>query len=921
MRPKRDRPSAATDRAHPRLARAIDHLASPASLVAFATAVLMLLLSFAQWGDPTFLPRFAPDAKSALGLMWQVHAGFLAIGFAGLTIASQVYADSPMATGVARRAILGEVRIGRILADGLVCNLLIAVGAIWLTTDAAVLLLFVLACAPTVGLIVQGYARLGSLYSDPAAVDLLIGVSLSEEVVKAVRLTDARAAEAAKLTGNFVDTGVLLETPATEFRRIDIQHLRGAVTVRNIRTETLRLAVDELNRWAPPGFIASTTQASPHPSQPESLTRPRILMMVRPYRKLRPRAVMFSIIGDDLTHIEAATIERVRALLLSAVEYEADSFVDAEERILREVNAVQDSANEALVSGAYKRAARAFELLERANEEGWAVAGPGGTQFMDTSRRDWLVMPFAELEWAVGASTPAAGLLIDSAISRSIRAANDDNFDRFVADLMSFQRLWTSALESTDVGSDRSLERLMVAVQNLAEFVVGRESSKAAYREACVWVLVNFAKEASDGARHKIAKRTVDYLIRLFRFSNAEDGSLAAVRSGQLALAGWILLRRSKGYLVDDQLLATLVGGFSRTDVLVSRDHLHESSSPASGWQWWESQGSLALDAHVVEISGYVDIAAAIAYVKGHGPVDVPPSERTASDAGRISRAITGVDPELWAALSIQSNNLGYAVSSLERLVEQWQSAENLRLAQAPVSIERVLKFREAFAAAMNGPTRLADYFEAAADESIPPGIERRVLGLNSYVPKHYFVEEVFNSTYADPSDLGSNFARAMLAGEESGVVEALYGLTDDPVETTLSSLLGLLGDLERSEDFVLIVSFAGSDSGSWWAFSRAVNEAAVRVLRVDMGDGRDFDALLVDTKNSLRVRRTAEQKTGLSPVADTHISVGVFDDAPEGDAPHARVEIGELTQTWSVDSPVVRRFRIALEEDEPPVA
>lgn len=877
-------------------------------LLATGSALTLLLVLFAQFGQPEFLPQFSPDADEALGLMWQVHAGFLAIAFAGLTIASQVYADSPLAAGTARRAILAELRVGRLLSVGLTGNLLIAVAAIWLPTDAAVLLMFSTAFLISVGYTVRSYLTLGSLYSDPASVDQLIGMSLDGEVKKAAEVSSEQEKAAERLSLEFLSAGVLLEAPPFRTNRRDVIHSRNIATISAIRIDVLRVAVEEFERLTAGDLVASETPQPTELTAAETAPRPRIVMYARPFRKLRSRTVLFSLYGDGLDKIPVGEMERVLSMLRSAVMFESEPYIGPEDRILWEMRAVQDAAREAFGTGALNRASRAIALLERANDVGWSIAAPGGAPAMNSDRRDWLLMPFADLEWSSGNLHGSAGLLIDSAISRSIKAVKDDDFDRFISDLVSFQRIWASALDTVD-SSESVLDRILVALQNLAEFVVGGDEAHQEFRESCVWAFAHLVKESVDRDRHRAARRAADYLIRLYRYNQSKGVSQTHVEGARLALAAWLLLRRSSGKTIDGDLLNMLVDLSGSTTILRARSYLDHVGSPISRWEWWESQESRSLDVNVVEITRYADLATAVALVKRPGPL---PNAATESDvylASRVSDELGNIDNELSLMLRLPGNNVAIR-SALERIVDRWRAAEANQLAAQPIAGGQTEMFRESIAAAMDGPTRLADSFIRSDGQTSQQRTERGVIGLNVFVPRQFFVDSASAGSFADPSQLGGEFARAMLAGEEAKLLGVLDSLSEPKRETSLEEFGALLADVAEDDDFLVLRSFNVVDFGFWADLAKVVASAEIELVAVDLGPDRDFDVLLVSKTRSIEVLRTPEEKEGMEPIGDTGVSCGVFDDVPAEGDPKVRVEVGELLEI-SVVGQGVEAFRL----------
>lgn len=90
--------------------------------------------------------------------------------------------------------------------------------------------------------------------------------------------------------------------------------------------------------------------------------------------------------------------------------------------------------------------------------------------------------------------------------------------------------------------------------------------------------------------------------------------------------------------------------------------------------------------------------------------------------------------------------------------------------------------------------------------------------------------------------------------------------------------------------------------------YSTEFRDALARVIHVEtaMLDG---EAILFDRRTTLVSSRKPEEKEGLTPVGETSIALGVFEDVHGGDEPQVRVETGEYFVVWPGDAPRMFRF------------
>ena len=112
--------------------------------------------------------------------------------------------------------------------------------------------------------------------------------------------------------------------------------------------------------------------------------------------------------------------------------------------------------------------------------------------------------------------------------------------------------------------------------------------------------------------------------------------------------------------------------------------------------------------------------------------------------------------------------------------VSKWDAAEDDRLAQEPLSQDKIAALQAALRETLAAEQRLASEIPTVADVPDRADESHPILGMNLRVPRHYLVDEVFNQTYADPKDLGQIIARGFMDGEEQRILGQLRSQHND---------------------------------------------------------------------------------------------------------------------------------------------
>lgn len=306
-------------------------------------------------------------------------------------------------------------------------------------------------------------------------------------------------------------------------------------------------------------------------------------------------------------------------------------------------------------------------------------------------------------------------------------------------------------------------------------------------------------------------------------------------------------------------------------------------------------------EAQVLELSHYIDRAQLLALASSYGPLPQAHDQETASTYQRFIRLLDDSGRDL-------SRNETALRNALGEEVDRWESAENQRLAQEPLSANRLFDLQATIQEDLNPDRRLAAHIPNA--EHVPDSVEepRPILGLNFRVPRHYLVDEIFNQTYADPKDLGRIIAQGFIDGEDQRIIRELRSLdvvVAPPKAQAIRLRIADLGD--EAADFVLATPYGGFlDDDDWYAAE--FREALAKVVHIETS-ALDGEAILFDRRSALVSCRRPEEKIGLDPILNTSVAFGVFEDVAGEGEPQVRIETGEYFVIWQVDTPRVFRF------------
>ena len=855
-------------------------------------------------GDPAWIENNLSASPGSDGILWQVQTTFFSVGFAGLAIAAQLFAESPLAIGASRGRVLEYVGASWFVGVGLVANAVIAVETIWMPSALGLLVTTFVWFVPTVVLLVVSAVGLVRLFGHPSRLDEVVRRSLVETLSERLGEVSRKYADATKELDDLVTSGwalggtrassVTVRVPVPEVDRV----------VRSIKPKVVRQAIALLG-------LRATEMGSPNSVAAEEYAPPQVILDVEPGDRTRLGETAFRLVTSS--ELDEATTGRVVRLLQSSIEFEPSASVTPYEETDREIASLKDAIGTNLRSGALATAERALELLGHVVRGVW-MAGP---ERLDSpkraafTRRDWLFRSIGEVEQDVLLSPRAAGIFVSAAMTRALEAPRTGSTEYVDECLRSFTRLWSDVLQHG--GSEfRDLpSRITTCIQNLTAYSYSSGGEQDDLPARGVWAMVELVKLAIDAKKSPEARSAAEELNGLFEF-DPETTARSHVRGGQLVLSGWLDYlsdRRDERDPADPALRALVTPHGTWSELLAARGAAERGVAPFSRWDWWEMKTTASGHAQTLELSHYIDRAQLAALALSHGTLPPAMDQETASEYSRFLTLLA----ESGRPLEPQEVHLK---QKLADEVARWDAAEDERLAQEPLSLTRIEQLRTALRESVQERHRLSA--EIAVKEEVPATADtaRPILGMNMLIPRHYLVDKIFKQTYADPKQLGHVVAQGFAKGEESRIVSALRRLPHDAQAPTASAIARSIEALgNRAEHFVLLTPYGGLNDIHGW-YSTEFRRALERVTHIETAV-LDNEAFLFDRRSTLSACRKPEEKEGLDAVAGTSIALGVFEDVQDGDVPKVRLETGEYFVVWPGDAPHVIRFHSTPTDEE----
>lgn len=595
---------------------------------------LVLLIVFHAAGDPAWVRRLLSPTPGSDTVLWTVQTTFLSVGFAGLTIAAQLFAEAPLAIGTSRKRILAYIGASWFVTVGLAANAAMAIESIWLPSATGVVITFAWFVATAVLLLVST-SRLTHLFGHPSRLDEVVRTSLVETLSNRFGEIARRYASASPGLNDLLTT----DTARTSTRSASTLHVpvpQAGRVIRAIKAEGVREAIASLD----PECASAAPTGSPYEVVPQ------VLLDVHPGDRTLLGATAFRVVTPNRLH--DGTAGRMVQLLQSSIELEAPQAVTAYEETQHEIATLQDAIGSNLRSGALATAERALELLGQIVREVWMAEldRSGASGGASLARGSGLLESIVEVERDVLLSPQVAHVFITATTARAVEAAATGSGEYVDECLRSFTRQWSDILMHGSPEFDALLVRIIGCVRDLAVYSDASAADPHALRSGGTWAMVELVKLALDANRPDLAETAAEELRRLYE--RQPDGQARAeVRAGLLVLSGWLRYladTHDERYTADAGLAAALTPDGSWRDICAARDVV-EGGTPFSRWDRWETNGS---DSGTVESSGlpgFIDLAQVTVLAGSSGRLPTATDQKTASQYERLLRLIPDAEP------------------------------------------------------------------------------------------------------------------------------------------------------------------------------------------------------------------------------------------------------------------------------------
>lgn len=875
---------------------------TPAGLGLTVVLQVAALLAFSWFG-----PGPEVGDGSDIGLIWQVHAAFASIGFAGLAIAFQVLGDPPLSAGSARHAVVSDMRFGQLLTSGVAASVVIGVATLWLASPGTIAVSFLVVLVPSVLIVAAAYARLAILFTSSQRIEELTLEVLNQRLRSAAR--KAAAQEQAKLeaerdidSARGLLSGSLASTSGLETRRIRNPYYRA--TVISLDVGPMVFAADHL-AW-------EAHEASSRRGLQTYTYDERISVRARPGRQYRLGDTLFEML--DWPGVDDATWEAISRQLLSGLRFGTDQSGDAAVVFAEDMSALQDSVLAAVRDHQIARVERGYFYYHQTIHEARASTG---TTHLGLKDPRWFERQIAEIDDAAARSTDrTAFVAIGDAERMAYDAVKTQDLPWLRLSLTRLQRIWSVLLTSDRAHAVHARENVLVSMQNLAEFAVpysfaGPEEFAYASRHL-IWAFTAIAKTAIDVGDAATAQRVLGYMGGLYDLSERDVSESRGVEIavGQAALLAWVLRaadRRDRSAPPVPVRLDWFPRRHYPPDaILVLR--AYESHRDEAPWRFWESEGALPFQTHVSKFGGY--FRRAVLLLAADQKLRLRASTVVADDRYLLEETRSARDEvqSHWEANSDDWSGLESVVATLTQLIDALDDRRRRDLASTPFSSTRVQDFHDAIIETMGSAPRLATFLGVTPVVGQPDDLDGGLLGqILKGIPREFFVE---SDVIASPSHLGHQIGAAVLRGQDFGVLRVLLG-DQKPTQVTSDVLLRDLRALaEALRDPVVVYngqSEVEETLGIDFTASGTVTLAGYPAFAMYVSD-LDFpcDVVLVDRENLSKFDFLPEDKESLTVLPDTGLAVGIAE-AGEDDQgnPMLAIEYGQVAR-WSRGTPGV---------------
>jgi hypothetical protein len=832
------------------------------------TTVTTVIAGRIHW---KFLPFWSPT-DGALGIIWQVHASFISIGFAGLAIAFQLLVDPPLAAGPARRAVINRIRFTQVVLFSIGADVIAGLAATWLESDLNVAVVFLLILLPSTAAIGYLYANTARIFSNPRQIEQWTFDDLIASAKKiAVELADIRARNM-ELYDKLDGLPGFLTSPkdfSGEFSCDVFPKEAGVVKSVDwsLLNEVSRLAEGSNNQFegTPLSGISPTPEGA----------RIRVDFIARMGVELSPSAPIAHIMS--LTSLDKWTLKAFREVIdgCLTVRPQKDSY--GGQHLQREMEDLQDNLILAIRDGKYSTAKRGYEYYR-------GIASATRQQIQNETASDEQITNYGEWQWldrqawevndaAVTAGPRFSIMAIGAALMRCSDSAGDGDLSAFRSSLASYEQIWHASLEKD--GGEGVVGNLLISLQNLTEYVVpSKQSSPGSLVNATLDTWIHLCKGALDADKAQIFRQTIDFHRSLFRFSDTPE-TLNEVRLGQLILFGWYLFsRQSKGTPKSIDLDVLLNSQYSGSIWGALGLSIERESN--GRWSWWEHDWSQPAEMKFHQLSTYVDKAALILLSRYGFGENIAATSDSYSVAFRLLQQIEDL-AENWNTSYGDKDRLNEVRMTLEGLVKSWNENQSELLWSQPITQERIDRFIVAFDEELGKVESVSYLFQSNSGHIIPEG-KTSILGGRFLVNKEYFVESGPH-VYANPDMLAQQFARSMASGEDKMVVDHLanFGLVEDvEFDAAIDRITDWINSTTDPVVFIMGSHMIASQLGYFNQEDSSSSPENNVILKMVYSGEDQFNVMLADRSSAPRIRRWPEEKDGMQPVGSHYVSAGI---------------------------------------------
>ena len=870
------------------------------------TILLQMAAIFAAWW-------FGPDSRSVdaslAGVVWQVHAAFASIGFAGLAIAFQVLGEPPLSAGSARQAVVTDMRFGSLLVSGIAASLVLGIVALWLASPGTIVISSVLVLTLSVLIVGAAYARLAILFTSTQWVERLTLTELKGRVRKAAT-TAVRQEQSDLSAQRLIDdqrglvSGSLPSATGLDVRRVRNPHYRAVVASLNVRP--MVFAADHLAWAAQEASTEGKLWAYNYPQ--------RISVRARPHRQYRPGDILFEM--HAWPGIDDATWETLTRQLLSGLSFTDDQSDDAVIVFTEDMSALQDSVLAAVQGHQIARVARGYLYYHETIHE--ARVATGGTHLGLKDPR-WFERQIAELDVAAAESTDRmAFVAIADAERMAFDAVKTEDLTWLRLALDRLQRIWGLLLTTERTGAVHARENLLVSMQNLAEFAIpysfsGAEESAFASRQL-VWSFASIAKNAIDVGDLATAVRVVGYMGGLYDTGprpTAEQRGVE-VATGQAAVLAWVLFSRDNNR--HNPPLAVPLDAFPRRHyppdmILVLR--AYETYRDEAPWHHWETEGALPFRTYTLEFERY--FRQAVLLLTADRKLHLRAASISLDDRYLVqaTRSATKAAQGHWPADRPDTSPINDVSSQLAQILERMEQRQNDQLSSAPLSVGLVAEFHKSIIDTVGSAPRLAAFLQVSPVTGQPD--EQGLLGrILQGLPKDYFVE---NDVIASPEDLGHTIGAAVLRGQDLGVLTVLLE-GREPSELAIDGLLATIKQTTETFDDPVVVYNGQLEVeealGVNFKGDGRVTLAGYEAFALYVGDNAfPGDFIVLDRRTVPEFDFLPEENDSLIPLPEVGLAVGIREDGPSEEGhPTVTIEYGQVGR-WAQRAPNCLQVKI----------